>query len=223
MNSDNKRYKQLELQLHNFRAKFQFISEALNHLNDPLTSLTGAVDVLKNSHLTKQSLEKEQIEILDRAIDTLYIVIRRSQLLIKESNSQRQDVIGTLENVNIDWPKEKTILVIDDDDDVRTIMINYLNKMGYAVMLASDGQQGISLAKAHYYDLIISDINMPKMDGIEFVSQVKSINPWVPILVITGYHTPEVTELTKTFDSVGLLNKPFKYEKLEDTLHKIFN
>lgn len=223
MNSDNKRYDQFQLQLHNFQAKIQFISEALNHLNDPLTSLTGAVDILKNSHLTNHGLEKEQIEILDRAIETLHIVIRRGQLLIKESNSQRKDVIETLENVNIDWPKEKTILVIDDDADVRTIMINYLNKMGYAVMLASDGQQGINLAKAHYYDLIISDINMPKMDGIEFVSQVKSINPWVPILVITGYHTPEVTELTKTFDSVGLLNKPFKYEKLEDTIHKIFN
>lgn len=223
MKIDKETYKNQQLILNNLQGKIQFFSEALHHLNDPLTALTGAVELIKKSAGDKKLPNAEQIDIIERSSESLRTISRRVLAIIEDSFLESKDIPGNWIALNAkDRSKEKTILVVDDDDDVRNIMTALLNNMGYAVMLATNGEQGIVIASEHYFDLIISDINMPKKDGVEFVHEVKAINPWVPILIITGFQKPEASELTKQYESVGLLNKPFNQKDLKDIIQKIF-
>ena len=223
MEFDKETYKHQQFIIHNLQGNIQFISEAIHHLNDPLTSIYGAIELVKRTVNDGKLPESEYLEIIERSVESLRNISRRVQVLIEESNLENKDIPGNWVPINSEGKsKEKTILVIDDDDDIRNIMISLLNNMGYAVMLANNGEQGITMAKMHYFNLIISDINMPKMDGVGFVHEVKAFNPWVPILIITGFQTPEATELIKTYESVGLLNKPFKLKELKSTIEEIF-
>lgn len=78
------------------------------------------------------------------------------------------------------------ILVIDDDADVRFILESFLNRDGHTVDTAEDGKSGIKLTRLHDYDLIITDIIMPEMNGIEVLSEIKAKSPAIRIIVLTG-------------------------------------
>ncbi len=224
VNINKEIYKNQKLIINNLQGKIQYFSESLNHLNDPLTSISGAIELVKRAVNDDKYPKTEHLKIIERSVESLHEILNRTHLLIEESYIENKDVPGNWVDLNSeDSPKVKTILVVDDNDDVLNIMTGMLNKMGHAVMLATNGEQGITIAKMHYFDLIISDINMPKKNGVSFVHKVKTINPWVPILIITGFQTSKTTELINTYKSIGLLNKPFKFDELKSTIEEIFS
>lgn len=89
-------------------------------------------------------------------------------------------------------------------------------------MLASNSALGVELALRHHFDLIITDIKMPGMDGVELVKRIKTGNPWIPILIITGFESQAAVSITNTYESVGLLKKPFKQADLKNIIRDVF-
>ena len=79
-------------------------------------------------------------------------------------------------------------LVVEDDDDIRAIIIAAIESAGYdKVIEAENGQEGLDLFKKHNPDFLITDIVMPRLDGIELIRGVRSINEKVPIIVISAF------------------------------------
>jgi PAS domain S-box-containing protein len=113
----------------------------------------------------------------------------------------------------------ETILLVEDSDDVRTLILRYLKEMGYSVLTAIDGPSAIALAKQHpgKIRLLITDMIMPGgMNGYDIFKSIRSANPEIKALVITGYIgglaadnvlDPDIPILQKPFDSDGLLQK----------------
>ena len=83
---------------------------------------------------------------------------------------------------------KKTILVIDDEPDVRDFITTILEDNGYATMSADDGGQGIDKVKEHRPDLVTLDITMPEKSGVRFYRDMKESDEWkdIPIIIITG-------------------------------------
>ncbi len=81
------------------------------------------------------------------------------------------------------------LLVVEDDESVRTLAARALERDGHAVNVAADGAQGLSLIRdaAGSYDLVVSDIRMPEMDGIEMAKAAAALFPAMKILLMTGY------------------------------------
>ena len=81
------------------------------------------------------------------------------------------------------------LLVVEDDESVRTLAARALEHDGHAVNVAADGAQGLSLIReaAGSYDLVVSDIRMPEMDGIEMAKAAAALFPAMKILLMTGY------------------------------------
>jgi len=106
---------------------------------------------------------------------------------------------------------EKTILIIDDAADVRKILKFHLEKK-YKVLEARDGEEGFKILSKAHPDLVILDINMPKMDGIAFYNKLCSETgkPAVPVIVLTVRE--ELGELFKTINVDGFITKPFNIE-----------
>ncbi|UTF49676.1 response regulator [Desulfomicrobium sp. ZS1] len=82
--------------------------------------------------------------------------------------------------------KTSVVLTIDDDQAVRESLANFLEDFGYEVLQAEDGQQGLEVFAANRPDLILVDLRMPRMDGLQVLARVQELSPQTPIMVISG-------------------------------------
>ena len=107
-----------------------------------------------------------------------------------------------------------TILVIEDDDSIRDLLRMHLSAAGYAVQVAPDAISAGYLVLRSPPDLIISDVNMPHMNGFEFVEALKADNtlPRIPVIFLTSYD--EGDDRGKALGAVGYLTKPVRADKL---------
>jgi DNA-binding NtrC family response regulator len=83
------------------------------------------------------------------------------------------------------------ILLIDDEKSIRNVLKDILQHEGYRVEEAADGEQGLKLLAAQSFDLVLCDIKMPKMDGLEVLEQIMLLQPDVPVIMISGHGTIE--------------------------------
>ncbi len=115
--------------------------------------------------------------------------------------------------------RKKTILVVDDDPDVLSTVVKQLEYLGYDVITASDGMEGMKKLDEGEYDLVITDIVMPFISGVGVVTAVKEKMPHVPVIAMTGYgKEPEAAAMEKKADEV--LAKPIKMAVLKETIDK---
>ena len=118
-----------------------------------------------------------------------------------------------------DEPK-KTILVIEDDLDVLSILVKHVKLMGYEVITATDGLEGLKRLDEGGYDLVITDIVMPFVSGVGVVTAIKRINTKIPIIAVTGYgKEPEALAMERKADMV--LAKPVKMTILKEHIAQL--
>ncbi|MBN2034078.1 MAG: response regulator [Deltaproteobacteria bacterium] len=112
---------------------------------------------------------------------------------------------------------KKTILVIEDDLDVLAMLVRHIDRMGYSVITATDGMEGLRKLESERYDLVITDIVMPYVSGVGVVTASKNKRPNIPVIAVTGYgKEPEAAAMEKKADMV--LAKPVKMSVLKDCL-----
>lgn len=110
----------------------------------------------------------------------------------------------------------KTILVIDDEEDLRQSVADALESQGYNVVLAADGQEGIDDAVAHGPDLILVDYRMPQLDGVEFLRSLRSRREVkdTPVMIVTVDPELELRKSATDLGIQGFLVKPFSMSEL---------
>jgi len=109
------------------------------------------------------------------------------------------------------------ILVIDDEPLVRSTVVTMLNREGFSVEEASDGQAGIAMFHKNQPDVVITDIFMPNRDGIEIIRELKRSCPLTKIIAMTGGGQTRMMEITSAATFLGadhILLKPFERESL---------
>jgi len=115
------------------------------------------------------------------------------------------------------------ILVVDDDENVREVLADLLLLEGHEVLLAEDGEKALSLFEQERPDLIITDLGMPGISGWEVSRKVKSMQPSIKVIVISGWGaTLEKDQLERNFvDQV--LPKPFHLEQVKNTIAEVMS
>jgi CheY-like chemotaxis protein len=113
-----------------------------------------------------------------------------------------------------------SILIVDDDDTIRELLQLHLRNAGYAVQVAEDAVQAGHLVLRQPPDLIISDVNMPHMDGFEFIAAVRADNslPYIPVIFLTSEEEGETRG--KELGAVGYVAKPIRADRLLDLVAK---
>jgi CheY-like chemotaxis protein len=116
--------------------------------------------------------------------------------------------------------RKRTILVIEDDLDVLSMIVKHLKYLGYEVIAAADGMEGLKRLDSGGYDLVITDIVMPYVSGVGVVTALKGKNPNIPIIAITGYgKEPEAAAMEKKADLV--LAKPVRMSLLKNYIDEL--
>jgi signal transduction histidine kinase/CheY-like chemotaxis protein len=106
------------------------------------------------------------------------------------------------------------ILVIDDEDSVRKILYQMLKANGYQVVVAPDGEEGIERFKEEPFDLVFTDLGMPKMSGWEVGRALKGIDPKVPVALITGWGVELNKDKMKESGIDLVISKPFNFDQV---------
>jgi len=117
----------------------------------------------------------------------------------------------------------KTILIVDDSASMRQLVTLTLNNAGFNVIQAKDGKDGVNKFSRDKMDLVITDLNMPVMDGIEMIRQIRSGNShqFVPIILLTTESQEEKKKQGKQAGATGWIVKPFKPEQLVAVAKKV--
>ena len=115
------------------------------------------------------------------------------------------------------------ILTVDDSAAMRRMLACVLEAAGYGVLQAEDGAHGMEMLSRHGADLIITDINMPRLDGFGFIEAVRKIDRLraTPILMLTTESAPELKARARNAGATGWIVKPFDPQKLVGSLHMV--
>lgn len=110
------------------------------------------------------------------------------------------------------------ILVLDDEEIVRVSCKKCLTPEGYDVDVAANGVEGLAMTENNRYDVILTDLKMPDMDGIEFLARVKERHPDTKVIMITGYSTVEHAVKAMRKGAYNYIEKPFTPDALIDAV-----
>jgi two-component system chemotaxis response regulator CheY len=115
------------------------------------------------------------------------------------------------------------ILVVDDSTTIRNLVANCLKQSGHAVTACSDGAEALRCLNCGAFDLIITDFNMPVMDGIALIRQARTITTarQTPILVLTTEMSPDKKSLARQAGASGWLLKPFNPNLLLEAIRRL--
>lgn len=111
-----------------------------------------------------------------------------------------------------------SILIIDDEKSIRNVLRDILQHEGYQVEEAPDGEQGIKLFQSKTFDLVLCDIKMPKMDGMEVLQQIMAVNPEIPVIMISGHGSIENAVEAVKKGAYDFISKPPDLNRLLITL-----
>lgn len=116
-----------------------------------------------------------------------------------------------------------SILVLDDSASVRDAIRSVLTGLGHVVKEAANGVQGIGLAEHAQFDLILTDLNMPEMDGLTFIQHIRQLprHNGVPIVFITTESSPAMMQQAKKAGATGWIVKPFSPDQLGRVVTKV--
>jgi len=113
-----------------------------------------------------------------------------------------------------------TVLVVDDDGAHRTMLRTLISGWGYSVSEADDGAAAIESVKKTAYDLVLMDVRMVKVSGLEALEKIKSYNPAIPVIIMTAYSSVETAVEALKQGAHDYLTKPLDFDKLRLTLER---
>jgi two-component system chemotaxis response regulator CheY len=116
-----------------------------------------------------------------------------------------------------------TVLAVDDSASMRQMVAFTLKGAGFNVVEAADGEQALRLARTQRFNLVLTDVNMPKMDGISLTRELRQLPNYrfIPILTLTTETTAHKKQEGKAAGATGWIVKPFNPEQLLATIRRV--
>ena len=179
----------------------------------------GECDLMNDQHFLTTDEVLEYLQINPR---TVYRLIRAGKLpavrVGRQWRFRKQDIdawlIGTRAAGGKPRVERPRILVVDDEEPVRELVAKTLASADYDVDTASNGAEALTRLKASEYDLLITDLKMPGMDGLSVIREARRQSTDMPIVIITGYSTEASAIEAINLGVQGYLTKPFRVPRV---------
>ena len=114
-----------------------------------------------------------------------------------------------------------SVLLIDDEPDVLAMLELSVSGMGYEVVVAGSGEEGLERAKERHFDLAVADLRMPGLDGIATTRALKEIDPDIDVVIATAFVAPDVRDSCLASGAADFISKPFTLDRLESFLREL--
>lgn len=114
----------------------------------------------------------------------------------------------------------KRILIVDDQLGIRMLLTELLHREGFVTDQASNGREALALMKEYAYDLILLDMKIPGMNGIEILRSIRRNSPGINVMMMTAYGELDMVEEAKNLGVLHYFAKPFDVEEIRSEVHK---
>jgi DNA-binding NtrC family response regulator len=111
-----------------------------------------------------------------------------------------------------------TVLLVDDDPGVRFALTEVLADRGYRVITAGSGAQALNLLDG--VDVVVTDLSMPGMDGLELVAQIRARTPGLPVILLTAHGSENMVRIASSRGACGCLSKPFDIDEIAHVIEQ---
>jgi len=118
-------------------------------------------------------------------------------------------------------PVAARVLVVDDEESIRDLCARVLSRAGYTVITAPSGEDAVALLTREAFALVISDIRMPGISGLEVLERAKATYPQIRVVLITGFGTPQMLTRAQQSGADRILTKPFNPMELLAAVREI--
>jgi two-component system, response regulator, stage 0 sporulation protein F len=115
------------------------------------------------------------------------------------------------------------ILVVDDEKDTRELIATVLADEGYSITIADNGENALSLVKSERFDLVITDLKMPVMDGMQFLLEIRRIASTTNVIMVTAFAEVESYINAMSLGAIEYLPKPLLIKELKKVVHHVLN
>ncbi len=117
--------------------------------------------------------------------------------------------------------KRMKILVVDDEEGARDLFNTILTDEGYEVSLANGGEEALGLFKSGPFNLVITDIKMPVMDGLQLLQEIRKMGSKTDVIMVTAYGEVESYLKAMSLGAAEYINKPIRIKELKQIVHKV--
>lgn len=117
----------------------------------------------------------------------------------------------------------KKILLVDDEETLRLSVKQVLSEDGYEVITAKNGTEALGLTRAESFDLVITDLRMPGLSGLQLVSEIKKTTPLTKVIIISAYGSMETMIEAMRLGANDFVAKPFKVNSMKEIVTRILN
>jgi two-component system response regulator (stage 0 sporulation protein F) len=118
-------------------------------------------------------------------------------------------------------PTKRSILIVDDEVHVREGLSEILQQEGFYVETAEDGKHALSLSMNKKFDLLISDIKMPEMDGLQLLDEIQKVNPQIRVIMVTAFGDVQTYLKSMKLGAHEYINKPIRIPELKRVISAI--
>jgi PAS domain S-box-containing protein len=128
------------------------------------------------------------------------------------------------QNISPDnWQGSGTILLVEDEELVEIIAESMLNALGFTVIKASNGREALELYLKNTENimLVVTDLGMPVMDGYAFIRELKKLNPYLPVIISSGFGDTDITSRIPAEDVAGIVGKPYSFDRFRDVVKNV--
>jgi len=158
------------------------------------------------------------VKYLNLDLRTIYGFIKNKKIpaikIGREWRFRKKDIDGWLDDHRVIALKtqitKRKILIVDDEEDVRNLISRALSRAGYEVEVAPDGEGAIEMLSKNYYHVLLTDLKMPGLSGIELIEETKKIHPDVQTIILTGFPSMESAIDAVNLGCAGYLQKPLQ-------------
>jgi len=117
----------------------------------------------------------------------------------------------------------RTVLIVDDSQDLTEVAAEFLRIFDYTVYTASNGIEALERLKTSQVGIVVSDIHMPDMDGLTLMGKIKAGYPGVPVILITGFSVSEARKIALNRGADAFVAKPFRMKELKDVIESFYS
>jgi DNA-binding NtrC family response regulator len=216
-----------ELDAEKMRAIAQTAVTVNDQINTPLNVILNSTELIRLKSTCPDDV-RQPLDFINQEVGKIKQVIQRLAkiadpkikeysggavfMVDMESSGQRPADSGTA--------GKKRVLVVDDEQFMVHTLAKILELMGYEPVCAYGGREAFRIFLSQPVDLVITDLHMPDMSGLELLTSMKAHNPDIPVILITGYGVDSAREAAGKWRADGFIGKPFKVQELQTLIER---
>ncbi len=218
-----------ELDAEKMKAIAQTAVTVNDQINTPLNVILNSTELIRLK-LSGDSVEvKQSLDFIGQEVGKIKSVIQRLAKIVDPKIKEYSS--GAVFMVDVDSAEHeltaadtagsrRRILIVDDEQFMVHTLSKILDALGYDVICAYGGREAYRICLSQKVDLVVSDLHMPDMSGLELLTSIKSHDPGIPVILVTGYGIDRARESAGKWKADGFLGKPFRIVDLQNLIEQ---